>query len=504
MFTKPFNGAPCMTKTLILVTPPQKGLLEGFSTGLIALGNYVRQYGDGINVRFLDLGLIPTSAITKSVASELRSTSGQVFFGITGTTASYQGMLATASAVKALAPDSVVIFGGHHAGPQDEVVFRHHTGLVDFIIRGEGEIALLALIRNYPSIENVTNLSYLKEGRMERTPEAKWLGSDVLDRLKPSFDPDSLPSTPGKFDHVTYVSARGCPLKCAFCAVGDSGFRSKSIPAIIDDLRHIVQVMGKNRIAIEDNFFAHQPHRTLELCNAIADLVQEVPFSWDCQTRLESMKRPDVVAAMARANCEAAYLGIEALDEEHLLYLAKTLRPEDYLRILEEIVIPQMMDVGIDAYINLQLGIPGETNEHRTTTLRRLRRLGQIAKSHGRAVTVFPQLNVIYPGTPHFKAAVETGRFGTLGFDVFESFTLWESQEEPILTYLGEHFAHGVGGIPIGILDQKLLKSGTFRISEHGPYILSTYLRQMEAIDGIQVFKYGDYLVRDNMPELVR
>ena len=154
--------------------------------------------------------------------------------------------------------------------------------------------------------------------------------------------------------------------------------------------------MGKNRIAIEDNFFAHQPHRTLELCNAIADLVQEVPFSWDCQTRLESMKRPDVVAAMARANCEAAYLGIEALDEEHLLYLAKTLRPEDYLRILEEIVIPQMMDVGIDAYINLQLGIPGETNEHRTTTLRRLRRLGQIAKSHGRAVTVFPQLNVIY------------------------------------------------------------------------------------------------------------
>jgi hypothetical protein len=84
-------------KTLLLVVPLQAGLLEGFSAGIIALGNYIRFYNDDTDVIFVDLGSIPLSLISESVRQRLQGRSGLVFAGIAGTTASYQNMLRTAS-----------------------------------------------------------------------------------------------------------------------------------------------------------------------------------------------------------------------------------------------------------------------------------------------------------------------------------------------------------------------------------------------------------------------
>ena len=178
---------------------------------------------------------------------------------------------------------------------------------------------------------------------------------------------------------VTYVSARGCPLKCSFCAVRASKIRAKSIPTVIEDLRYLVLQQGHHSIAIEDNFFAHQPRRTLELCAAIEQLQAEKPFVWDCQTRVESMCRADVVSAMAGANCDAVNLGVESLVPDHLTFLGKTLKPDKYLQLLEEQAVPLMLGAGMAVNINLQLGIPGEDESHRQLTLWRLKRLGRVA-----------------------------------------------------------------------------------------------------------------------------
>src|ERR1700719_4488609 len=123
-------------KTLLLVVPPQAGLLEGFSSGIIALGNYIRLNNDDTRVIFVDLGNIQPSLIPEYVRKRLRGRSGLVFAGITGTTASYQNMLRTAKAFKDCNPKVVTIFGGHHATAQDDVILKRHS-YVDFVIRGE-------------------------------------------------------------------------------------------------------------------------------------------------------------------------------------------------------------------------------------------------------------------------------------------------------------------------------------------------------------------------------
>jgi radical SAM superfamily enzyme YgiQ (UPF0313 family) len=479
--------------TLLLVVPPQAGLLEGFSAGIIALGSYIRHYKKDTEVIFVDLGNTPQSLISEYVQRSLLGRSGLIFAGITGTTASYQSMLRTAKAFKVCNSKVITIFGGHHATAQDDVILKRHAE-VDFVIRGEGELALLKLLEHHREPNLVPNLTYRRGENIERTADAPLLDEQMLDELDPTLDAEELLSPPGKFNRVTYVSARGCPLKCSFCTVRDSAIRAKSVPAVIKDLRRLVCEQGYQRIAIEDNFFAHSKRRTRDLCVAIKDLQKDVSFLWDCQTRVESVRCGDIVRAMADANCDAIYLGVESLVAEHLRYLGKTLKPDDYLQSLMIEAIPNIVSAGIDANINLQLGIPAEEECHRDTTLMQLKRLGEVARKHKREVIVNPQLHVIYPGTPHFKMFVEAGDFGSLGKYVFEEFAPWEEKEQPILNYFGEHFAHGVGGIPIGILNREALRNAEFKIEEGAISAFSRHLRDMEEIPGIAVLKYGKYL----------
>ena len=91
---------------------------------------------------------------------------------------------------------------------------------------------------------------------------------------------------------------------------------------------------GHRRISIEDNFFAHAPLRTKQLCTAFHELRKEgIIFEWDCQTRVESLARPSTIEDMASTGCVAAYVGIESLVENQLLYLNKTRRPADYVNL---------------------------------------------------------------------------------------------------------------------------------------------------------------------------
>ncbi len=90
--------------------------------------------------------------------------------------------------------------------------------------------------------------------------------------------------------------------------------------------------------------------------------------------------------------------------------------------------MPWLLRSSIDCYINLQLGLPGEGPSHRENTLNLLQELGEQAVAHGRIITIFPQLHVVYPGTGHFHEALIESRFGPDGENVFEEFTRWEQR----------------------------------------------------------------------------
>jgi radical SAM superfamily enzyme YgiQ (UPF0313 family) len=482
-----------------LVHPPQQGLLEGFSSGLISLANYVADKLPDVKVELLDFGLASDPEIGPQIERVRDASRGTLFVGVTSTTATYQSALQIAQLFKRACRSCVTILGGHHASVQDIVILQHHTD-IDFVIRGEGEAALVEFLSRFPAVGDIAGLSFRDGLRVQQNELGPPLEQLALDHIPPTFQGWGLRSAPGKFHHTTYVSARGCPLRCAFCSVSGEPIRAKSVRAVVADLRQLVGSMGCRDIAIEDNFFAQSPARTISLCKMIEELQRELPFRWDCQTRVESCQRDDVLGAMERAGCEAVYLGVESFDPEQLLYLRKTRDPGRYVQNIENRVVPWLLRSRIMCHLNLQLGLPGEGPSHRETVLRHLRGLGKRAKEHGKAITVFPQLHVVYPGTRHFNEALIEGRFGADGETVFERFTAWEARQKPVLQWVGGHFAHGIGGLPEGMMCPDRLRRGEFDINPNAVLEIVEYLDRMEDTCGITVFKYGRYLAGQLAP----
>lgn len=484
-----------MIDHVILVQPPQRGLLDGFSCGLVDLANYIAARQPGLDLSILDLAMTSGNALVSAASGAIKGKNGRLLVGITTTTASYQSALDVARAFKAVASECIVGLGGHHASPQHEVILSRHQDAVDIIFRGEGERSLLAYVRGIKE-RDVPGISFRQHGRVIANPSGPLLSTEDLDTLSVEFRGRNYQSAPGKFDHVTYVSARGCPLHCSFCAVAGERIRAKSIGRVIEDLRYLVAAKGYQRIAIEDNFFAQAKKRTVSLCLAISELRRELSseFTWDCQTRVESVKDPEVLFALEVAGCEAVYLGVEALTADELMFLGKTPQPEHYLSLLAEQVVPRLTATSVSCYMNLQVGLPFENRDTRVLRASRLAQLGKIAAENRKRITVFPQLNVIYPGTAQFWRAVQECRFGPLGGSIFEEFTEWEAEERPVLKFLGENFAHGVGGLPIGILDDEYLRQGEFKVCEEKIEALKSHLAAIELLEGIDIFRYGVYL----------
>ena len=162
--------------TLLLVMPPQPGLLSGFAAGLVSLANYVSQKLPPVRVDILDLSdvsLLEAEAKLKNWAT--RYAENRRFVGITTTTASYQSALKVARITKQLAPHAVTILGGHHASADPETVLRHHSDIVDLVIIDEGERSLCELIHNYPDLTEsprvLRRLQYLRRWSHEQIKE---------------------------------------------------------------------------------------------------------------------------------------------------------------------------------------------------------------------------------------------------------------------------------------------------------------------------------------------
>lgn len=168
------NSRP-VKKHLILVHPPQQGLLEGFSSGLIALANYCSKHLPDISVRLVDFGHVASDRIGTEVENVSLACNGELFVGVTTTTASYQSALEVAKVFKRLRPQSIIVLGGHHASAQEQIILATHQ-FVDFVVRGEGEVALTRLIENYPDVSDVPGLAYRQGLAICSNKTAKELG----------------------------------------------------------------------------------------------------------------------------------------------------------------------------------------------------------------------------------------------------------------------------------------------------------------------------------------
>ncbi|MCX6577000.1 MAG: radical SAM protein [Candidatus Aminicenantes bacterium] len=214
-----------------------------------------------------------------------------------------------------------VIMGGPHVTYLAEEALGH----ADFVIRGEGERALMELIdarENGGDYSEVSNLSYRKNREIIHNP--KQPPADNLDSLPyPDFSllKRDQPTKGGR-STIPVLTSRGCPFDCSFCSVtGMFGkkYRFRSAENVLAELRQYNS--RKNMIFFYDDNFTANRKRTKELLEGM--IREKFKFHWTTQVRADVAKDVDLVKLMKRAGCHTLYIGFETVNPDSLEEMKK-------------------------------------------------------------------------------------------------------------------------------------------------------------------------------------
>ena len=185
--------------------------------------------------------------------------------GFSTLTASGSGISAamTSLEVKNWNPNIKIVFGNRHADVNDDRILKKYPQ-VDMCIKGEGEYTFLTLIRaleKQKSLKDIDNLTYRENGNIIKNKENRLIK-----------DLDSIPLPDRKSLNIEYkgsfaglefspkgftsmVTSRGCPYKCSFCyGRRTSGFRTRSVENIMNEILYLESEGYKYVIFVDDNF----------------------------------------------------------------------------------------------------------------------------------------------------------------------------------------------------------------------------------------------------------
>jgi radical SAM superfamily enzyme YgiQ (UPF0313 family) len=284
----------------------------------------------------------------------------------------YHQFGALSETFKQMRPDGWVIWGGTHVAHQAERVFRLYPW-VDAVINGEGEYVFCDLLAAYledvdrHDLGAIDGLSYQDgDGGTATTPERDRI--QVLDDIPSPFLTGALPLSDehGRFpyDMALMETARGCPYKCAFCYWG--GATGQKMRAFSRDrLREEVELFAQNKvdtIYLCDSNFGMRPADE-EFVEDVIKIKERYGYPRAIETAWAKNKSKtfySIVPQMKEAGLHSSFtLALQTLTETALdLMKRRNMRLNDW-----EELVGWLRGEGMDCYVELIWGTPGETTE---------------------------------------------------------------------------------------------------------------------------------------------
>ena len=222
-----------------------------------------------------------------------------------------------------------VVMGGAHPTFLADEALEH----ADFVVRGEGEeaiVELLEVLDGKRAIDTVAGLSY-RNGEGVVHNASRELCPDLDSHPSPDL---SLivgfgAGTRSFFKHnpiIPVVTSRGCPFNCKFCSVTTMfgrKYRFRSTEKVLEDIRPYTD---RTIFFYDDNFTASKT-RTKQL---LRRMIQEgLTPEWTAQVRVDVARDEELLDLMERSNCFAVYVGFESINPRTLELYSKEQTLED-------------------------------------------------------------------------------------------------------------------------------------------------------------------------------
>lgn len=224
---------------------------------------------------------------------------------------------------KKVSKEIVTIVGGQHFSFTAEESLKNFPE-IDYIIRGEGEVTLLELIRalrKEKNIGDVSGLSFRNNGTIIHTPQRDLIQN--LDTLPyPAYH---LVEKNIKKYHFTMMAgkntrymilegSRGCSHTCTFCTQckhWNGVWRTKSAHRIADEMEYLNERFGGEFLWLTDDDFKYDK-RARELWQELRDREFTDDINWFFQARTDDISRnPELAANLHQVGNTWILMGVE-------------------------------------------------------------------------------------------------------------------------------------------------------------------------------------------------
>ena len=232
-------------------------------------------------------------------------------------------------------------------------------GIVDFIIIGEPEEAIIKIAKTSKIPEGRVKSNYIKD--LDSLPFPDW---SIFPYRSYSFSP-ILPLRPFTF----VLASRGCPYKCSYCPYLVFGnYRVRKPENLIKELIHLKRRYGIKAFYFRDPTFSLGENRIKKIAHLI--IKNNLNLKWGCETRTDLLAIP-LIKILYQAGLRAIKIGVESTD--HAL-LKKHSRIPPAVEHQEEI-IKFCEKIGIKVIAFYIIGIPGDTRNSIKNAIRYSKKL---------------------------------------------------------------------------------------------------------------------------------
>ena len=231
--------------------------------------------------------------------------------GVTCLTVSYPSARNMITIIKQYNPNILTIMGGHHATFMTRKIFSECS--VDYILRGEGEVAFPLLLNHiesgnrYPLIEGVAFRKGTKIFNVNSFALLQYI--DSLPRITADLVPKGITSFMPQIP-----SSRGCPFRCSFCSISafyKGRWRKRKTKNLLDEIETYASI-GYERFKFNDDNMTVDTERVKRICDGLKERGLD-NLKWGCLSRVDSICRDTVmVDKMVDAGCSTMQLGVES------------------------------------------------------------------------------------------------------------------------------------------------------------------------------------------------
>lgn len=341
--------------------------------GLIDLSAYLRIQIKEIDIKILDIGkdlykvymnreTTPPMSVESFIDSELDTIDFKpdiVGISILFSTAHITSMK-IADKVKKRWDKAIVVCGGNHATNCVQSLLSNPN--IDYVLRGEGEIPSSEFIKKVQDgEENIDVFGLIDRSKLKINPEQLAPLIKNLDEIPmPAYDLLDI-ETYKKTVGASIIFSRGCIFQCTFCAVHTvygNKIRHKSNDRIMKELIYLVKEYNLDTIVIEDDLFAVNKSKFLDLADRIVNL--KIPLKFYLPQGFSvAVLDEEIIDAMIGIGIDEGAVAIESgssYTQKYIikknLSLAKARRVLGYLRKKDFLI-----------YVNFIFGFFGETRE---------------------------------------------------------------------------------------------------------------------------------------------